>query len=87
MFKKQEKVMISRAKSIGGVIRAMAIGCLNEVYFGCVGWERVAISSILYGAEVINMTPGQVNKLEKEQVGKVTNRGRVTSPTYFSLTY
>ena len=67
MFGDHLTKMVTKAKQLGGVIRAKAAGSWDKISVGSELWKSMACPGILYGCEILKMNEETYNRIEVAQ--------------------
>ena len=67
MFKTQKEEMLQKANRLANLTYSIIAKSCNKVLIGKTYWKSVALPSILYGTNVINLTDTEIEKLQRTE--------------------
>ena len=67
MFRYQVEKIKQKVNRTKGMIKATALNSFNRAYTARVLWDRVAIPGMIYGLDVISVSEGDIQGMEKAQ--------------------
>jgi hypothetical protein len=68
MFSKNLTMLKEKAIRVGAIVRNFSREGCNRSICAKAGWEKVALPSVLYGMEVVDVTKSWIREVEKEQM-------------------
>ena len=69
MFKTQKSEMIAKAQNLANLTYSIIEKSCNKIMIGKTYWKSVALPSILYGVNIIQLTETEIEKLQSIENG------------------